>query len=123
MEQRGRVDTAVLVQEDVPRLGGRVTGGALGQALLEAARGLVEQRPRVLLADRRVEGLQDLLQADALRPVQGHLRPAGRPSLAHHRATRPTDHPYFRSPTQHCDTIDRHTRILKTLKIYANKFQ
>lgn len=94
MQQRGRVDAAILVQVDVPWLRRQVAGGALQQALLEAARGLVEQRPCVLLADGGVERLQDLLQADALG-LQRQLRAGGAGALlAHHRANHPgTDHP------------------------------
>lgn len=95
MQQRGRVYAAILVQVNMPRLRGQVAGGTLRQALLEAAGRLVEQRPRVLLAYSRVEGLQDLLQADALSAVQRELRAGGAGALlAHHRANHPeTDHP------------------------------
>lgn len=79
---------AVLMQQHMPGLRDQVAGGAVRQALLVAARGLVEQRPGVFLADGGVEGLQDLLQRDAVGRVQRELSPAGRAGilLAHHSA-------------------------------------
>lgn len=68
-------------------LGHQVTGGAIGQASLIAACGLVEERPRVLLADSGVKRLQDLLQCYAFGGVQREVRPAATYALlAHHRA-------------------------------------
>lgn len=66
----------------------QVTGGPVSEALLEGTGRLVEQRPGVLFADGRVEGLQDLLQRDAVRRIQRELGPAGCAGvlLAHHRA-------------------------------------
>lgn len=88
MRQRTGVDGSVLMQEHMPRLRHQVTGGPVREAPLEGARRLIEQRPGVLLADGGVEGLQDLLQVDAVRRIQRELRPAGRAGvlLAHHRA-------------------------------------
>lgn len=88
MQQRGGVYGAVLVQQHMAGLGGQVTGGPLRHALLEAARRLVEQGPRMLLADGGVEGLQDLLQRDAVGRVQRELGPAGSAGVlfAHHHA-------------------------------------
>lgn len=87
MQQRARMYAAVLMQQHMARFGDRVTGGSIRQALLEAARGLVEERPRVLFTDGGVERLQDLLQCDAVGGVQREVRAAAAHALlAHHRA-------------------------------------
>lgn len=88
MKQRARMYAAVLVQENMPRLGSQVTGIPVRETLLKATGRLIEQSPGVFLADGRVESLQDLLEADAIHRVQRELCPAGRArtSLAHHRA-------------------------------------
>lgn len=95
MQQRGGVYGAFLVQQHVPGLRHQVAGRAVREAALEASRRLVEQRPGVLLADRRIKRLQDLLQRDALGRVQRELNTArgrARGILAHHRAS-PSHHP------------------------------
>lgn len=88
MCQRAGMYGAVLMQQHMSWFSHQVTGEAVSQALLEGASGLVEQCPGVLLTDSRVEGLQDLLEVDAVRRIQRELGPAGRPGilLAHHRA-------------------------------------
>lgn len=98
MQQRAGMHMSILMQHHMLQLGRQVIRRALVQALLEAARRLVEQRPGVLLADVRVERLQDLLQRQAVRGVQAHLRAraAGTP-LAHHHASPPRPDSYLKS--------------------------
>lgn len=80
------MDAPVLMQQNMPRLRDQVTTIPFRQTFLEAPRGLIEQRPSVLLTDRGVEGLENPLKVDAFSPVEGKLRaPSGR-ILAHHRA-------------------------------------
>lgn len=63
----------------------------------------------MLLANIRVEGLEYLLQREAVGGVQRDLGPAGRPArfLAHHRATPPlpgpsSNHSTYKYTKYHC---------------------
>lgn len=71
------MNAPIFMQQHMSRLRDQVTSVSLSQALLEASRGLIEQRPSVLFTDRGVEGLEDLLKVDAFCPVEGELRAPG----------------------------------------------
>lgn len=81
LDERARMYTSVLVQEDMPRLRDQVTGGSFSQTALEATRPLVKKSPGVLLAYHWVERLEDLLQRHAVSSVQLELSCC---TLAHH---------------------------------------
>lgn len=100
-----RVDAPIFVEQHMSRLRDQVTSVSFGEALLEASRRLVEEGPGVLLADGRVEGLENLFEVDTLSLVQGELGPPRGIILAHHRTHGGPGPPIFHSQHEKIFTI------------------